>query len=134
MNMTELLRICGFALLCASTGVLLARWQSEYASLVRIGGILLLGAFLIGGMSRGVETVLSLFGADAVTPYARVMLRALGIGLLVRLCAEICGECGAGSLSMAVELTGKLFILILCIPLIQDILALADRILQMGKA
>ena len=28
--------------------------------------------------------------------------------------------------------TGKLLILVLCIPLIQEILALAERILQMG--
>ena len=132
--MTELFRICGFALLCAATGVILARLQGEYAAWVRIGGLLLLGAFFIGGMNRGVEEILSLLGGSAMTPYAQVMLRAIGIGVLVRLCGEICRECGAGSLSMAVELTGKIFILILCIPLIREILALAEQILQRGSS
>lgn len=120
------------ALLCAMVGLILGRWQGEYAPLVRIGGLILLGAFLVGNLQRSLDALLSLFGGEGVLPYARVMLRALGIGLLVRLCGEVCRECGAGSLSSAVELTGKILILALCLPLIQDILSLAERILQMG--
>ena len=130
--MEVLLRICGVALVCGIAGLILSRIQGEYAALVRIGGLILLGAFLFSGVSRGLDSLLSMLGGETAVPYARVMIRALGIGMLTRLCGSICGECGAGGLCAAVELAGKLLIVVLCLPLIQDILTLADRILQMG--
>ena len=77
------------ALLCAMVGLILGRWQGEYAPLVRIGGLILLGAFLVGNLQRSLDALFSLLGGEGVLPYARVMLRALGIGLLVRLCGEV---------------------------------------------
>ncbi|MBQ9086935.1 MAG: hypothetical protein IJY47_07085 [Clostridia bacterium] len=129
----ELLKLCGVAVLCAMVGLLLAKWQREYSALVRVGGTILVGIALLGGLREGLDAILGLVGAEAVEPYADVMLRALGIALLTRLCGEICRECGAGSVAVGVELAGKISILVLCIPLIREILELANEILRMQE-
>lgn len=131
--MTELLRLCGAALICAFAGLLLSRWQGEYGALVRLGGVLMILAILLGRMGQGITEVAALLESAAVAPYAQIMLRALGIALLSHLCGALCRECGAAGLSAGVELGGKLMILLLCLPLIEDVLSLAEQIFQMGE-
>lgn len=52
-----------------------------------------------------------------------IIFGALGISLLSHVTAELCRECGEGSIGGYIELAGKVEILILCLPLIEELLA-----------
>ena len=69
---------------------------------------------------------------DAVSSYAELLLKALGIAVLTQCCSELCRECGEGSAGSGVELIGKIEILLLSLPLINEILESARSLLALG--
>ena len=63
-----------------------------------------------------------LMETTAVKPYAEILLRALGVAALTEVAGGICRECKEGTVGIFVELAGRLEILILCLPLMEEIL------------
>ena len=64
-------------------------------------------------------------GIDMV--YLGIILKILAISYLASFTSEICKDAGAGSLASKVEFAGKIFILVLAIPILMAVL---DSILQ----
>lgn len=59
--------------------------------------------------------------------YLELVIKILGIAYISSFCSEICKDAGAGSLASKVELVGKIFILILSLPILRAVL---DTIIQ----
>jgi stage III sporulation protein AD len=56
----------------------------------------------------------------------------MGIALLTQFCADVCRESGESGAASTVELTGKMEILLLCLPLLDEILSAARELLSLG--
>ena len=52
----------------------------------------------------------------------------------MKVCSDICKDCGEGSLAFGVESAGKLCVVYMCLPLVADILGYAGKILSLGEA
>ena len=104
--------------------------RGEFAALLGIGGGILILVAVTPALRQTLEETISLFEGSEVGRYADVMLRALGIALLTRICADVCKETGQTSVASGVELAGKLTLLTLCLPMIGEIIGYAARILQ----
>lgn len=126
----ELLKICGVAILCAAVGMLLRAVRGEFATFARIAGGIVIFAMLISPLTQTVSKISEMFEVSGIERYASVMLRALGIALLGRICTEICRDCGESGAAGGVELAGKLAILALCFPLIEEIVGYASVLLS----
>ena len=125
----QLGRICGIAFLCTVAVLLLKHIRPEFPVLIQIsGGIVILGAVLLAGR-EAMEVFRGLFGDSGLDEYAALMLRAIGIALLCRICTDICRDCGAQTVAGGVETAGKVAILSLCIPLISEIIGYAGELL-----
>ena len=59
-----------------------------------------------------------------------VMIKALGIALIGRICADVCKECGEGGLAESVELVSGIVIFSLSLPILSEILTFASELLQ----
>ena len=129
--MSDTVRLCGVAILCAVAGVILRHIKGEYAPLLRIGGIIL----VFGGaiyMSKDIfDEVSEALSVDGLDGYASVMLRALGIALLTKICSDVCRDCGESAVAGGVEIGGKLAILALSIPLVRELIEYATEILKL---
>ena len=64
--------------------------------------------------------------------YGEIILKGLGIVILTQICADICRDSGEGTLASNIETVGKLELLLLSIPLIEEILGTAKTLLEMG--
>ncbi len=128
----ELWRICGLALLCTLSALILARLGGELVGPVRLGGSILIFGAMILGVGEAVEELRDLFGESGISRYADLMLRALGLSLLSAICADLCRDCGEGAVASGVEMAGKLSIVVLCLPLVREILTMASEILAIG--
>ena len=128
--MEMLWKVCAVSVLCGVAAMILKPLRGEFAALLGIGGGILILVAVTPALRQTLEETISLFEGSEVGRYADVMLRALGIALLTRICADVCKETGQTSVASGVELAGKLTLLTLCLPMIGEIIGYAARILQ----
>ena len=132
----EILKVCGIAVVCVILLMLIRTSASEMSIVVRLGGgVLIFGVFIyILSDSIGVlESVIALasgYGGANLSKTFSVMLKALGIALMSKLCADVCRDCGEGTLAGGVEGVGRIAIFSLCLPIISEIIEYAAQMLD----
>ncbi|MBQ7336430.1 MAG: hypothetical protein IJW92_08165 [Clostridia bacterium] len=125
-------KICMIAVLCLAVIIIVKQWKSDFLPLLRIGAIVLFATVALGAVAPFLTYLVTLTKQSGVEEYAEILIKALGIAILTQCCAEICRESGENSIAGGVELTGKVEILLLCLPLMEEILTLANDLLSMG--
>lgn len=128
----ELLKICGLAILCVALLLIAKELRGGLPWAIRIAGVILIAGVLVLSLDGAKEGLNGLIDAEGISEYTAVMLKALGISFLVKICSDICRDCGEGSIAFGVESAGKLCIIYMCIPLISDIIGYAGEILDFG--
>lgn len=127
-----MLKICMVALLILTSSTVIREWKSNFLSLIRIGAILLFGGLLIASVQPLLSLITNLgTNADSLQ-YIETILKGLGIVILTQIVSDICRDSGESTLAGYIETVGKLELLLLCIPLIEEILATAQKLLEMG--
>lgn len=129
------LRACGIAIVTAICVVIVGQLSGGYAVALRIGGaVILFGVFLLvleSSMDAMRALLLDGRESDGVAKALGTMLKALGIALISRFCADICRDCGEGTLAGAVESVGRIAIFALSVPVMLEIIGVARDMLQM---
>lgn len=102
--------------------------RSDLAVLVMLAAGIIVFIFCItqlGQIISFLSTISDKAGIDVV--YLEIVLKIIAIAYLSSFASEICKDAGAGSLASKVEFAGKIFILVLAIPVLMAVL---DSILQ----
>lgn len=123
--MSALLLACGAAVLAAAAALSLRRMSGDAAALVGAGGGIAIAVFLLREYLPQLESIGGLISGSAFSPYAATLAKALGIGFISEFSADVCRDLGESSLAARAELAGKIGIVLLCLPLVTDIIALA---------
>ena len=126
------LKLCMVALLVLASSTVIKQWKSDFSPLVRIGATVLFGTLLIASAQPIFSLINTLAGKSDTLKYVETILKGLGIVILTQISADICRDSGEGTLAGHIETVGKLELLLLCIPLIGEILATAEKLLEMG--
>ncbi len=127
-----ILKLCMVALLILTSTTVIRGWRSDFLPLVRIGAVVLFGTLLIAS-AKPLLSLITTLGKDAeASQYVETILKGLGIVILTQISADICRDSGEATLAGHIETVGKLELLLLCIPLIEEILATAGKLLEMG--
>lgn len=135
----DVLKVCGIAVLCVILLTVLRSSASGISLAVRVGGGLLIFGTLLSVLRENIgvlETLVSLplgHGDSYVSKAFSLMLKALGIALLTKLCADICRDCGESTLAGGVEGVGRMAIFSLCLPIVAEIIEYASQTLDMGS-
>lgn len=126
MSQTQVLITAVGVLLCGAVLATMLRAQRpELAvSLSLIAGVLVLG-LVLGQMApfvRSLQGMLAVGGlpSDSLT----LVLKGAGICLLTRLTADTCRDVGESALAGKAELTGRMLLLLLSVPLFERVLTL----------
>ena len=125
-------KICMLALTGVAAATVVRHWKGDWMPLVRTALYLMLTGCAISTARPLVSFLSELIDNDNVTPYATLLLKALGIAALTQCCAELCRECGEASAGNGIELIGKIEILLLSLPLVNEILEGARTLLSLG--
>lgn len=130
--MTRVLVAAVGVLLCAALlAVVLRTQRPEIAlGLSLLAGILVVGLLLeqVLPLIGTVRQMMQLGGLDG--SYLSVVLKAAGICLLTQLTADTCRDAGETALAGKAELTGRVLLLLLSVPLFQQILTLVLGLVQ----
>ncbi len=127
MNLTA---IIGIALIAMILCVLLKGYRPEYSVFLSLiaGIIILLMALdaltpMMGTLSQLIEV--SGQGKETFS----ILLKALGVCFITQLAADACRDAGEGAIASKVELAGKVVILLLAMPLFEQIISVATSLM-----
>ena len=134
---SELFKVCGIAILCCVCLLTFGKLSGALSVSLRIGGAVVIFGVFVYMLSSNMDLLESTFeGLPLYKNYFSeafsLMLKALGIALISRLCADICRDCGEATFANGVESVGKVAIFSLSIPVISNILSYALQILNKG--
>ena len=62
--------------------------------------------------------------------YIEIILKTLAIAYMTQISSEMCRESGASSIAFGIETVGKIEIVILSLPLINNIISMAGELLE----
>ena len=124
------LKICGIAVLGLVAVVLLRGMRAEYAAFAGIiTGILLLFTVL-AQFSSVMDLVEEMTEKTGFSLYYEVILKAMGLGMLAEVTADICRDNGATAIASKVEFGGKMAILSLSLPILRKLIDLIAEFLS----
>ena len=128
------IKLCMLAILGVCAALLIKQWRSDFLPLLRIAVLVGFGILLLSVTAPLIAYLKKLIDATGIrTEHAEILLKGLGIAILTQCCADICKESGESGIASGVELTGKIEILLLCLPLFDEILKAARELLQLGN-
>jgi stage III sporulation protein AD len=122
--------VCVFALVSVSVIAGLKRVNPHISELAMAVAGILIFIYIAKGLSPFIDFVKKSFDESGLGGYFAILLKALAISLLCRMSAEICRDCGEGALAEKVELAGKIGIVFISMPLIQQLLNLAKDMMK----
>ena len=112
--------------------MVLKQWKSDLLPLFRLAVQLVLAVGILSAASPLISVLRELGAASSLSSYVTVLLKALSVAILTQGASGICRECGEGGMADAVELAGKAEILLLSLPLMQELFSAAKELLELG--
>ena len=125
-----IVQIAGLALLCVALILCLKEMRASLAFPARLAAAILLFGAALALYNPVLERIRALFSLSGAVDFATPILSAAGIALICELTASFCRDLGENTVANGVLLFGKLEILVLCLPLVDDVLEIAKELLK----
>ncbi|MBQ7357139.1 MAG: hypothetical protein IJW65_00205 [Clostridia bacterium] len=129
--MDNLFKILGVAILCACVGVVLRSAGNNFGDVAKIVFAALLSGVVIISASPLIELIFNICEGSQVNTYMSVMLKALGVSFVTHICVSVCRDVGEQTVASYAELAGKIEMLIISVPLIEEIIGIAEGLVEM---
>ena len=125
------LRLIGGVLIAAIMTMVLKKQEKDIALLLSLA----MCTIVMISMSLYLEEMLAFVWklseiGGLESGWVRMVLKILGIGLLSQISTSICTDAGNRSLGQAIQILTNIVILWLCLPLLEEILALLRTVLE----
>ena len=119
----DILKVIAIGIITSVCSVILKQVKPELAIFAVVSGsIVILFMILqsIGGVLEEYKSLINRTGLNA--GIFTNILKIIGVGYLVEFASDICNDAGVGSVSNKILLAGKILILIMCLPIVQNLL------------
>ncbi len=127
----DTVRLCAAGLVVTLVLALLRSWSPSFDLPMKLSAALLFVGLLLGLAMPLISYVKRLMESTAAAPYAELLMRALGVAILTETVSGICKECKESTVASYLEIAGRLEILILCLPLMEEILESVKGLLSL---
>ena len=125
-----LLQICGLSFLAAGLGWILRATGSKAAPAVPLMAGLCLCGIGLSRLAAPLAEVRAMAESGGFSDEFSALCRMLAVGYLTQMTSDICRDMGDATLSARVELCGRAEILLLCLPFLRTLYALATEALS----
>lgn len=118
----NILGLCVAVIIAAVLSVMLKKYNPEISMLVAVGAGVVVFALVLSKISPALTQVNNLLSrAGMPVEYGGILLKSLGICFLCQFSSDACKDAGQSALASKVELAGKLMIVLIALPMIEDI-------------
>ena len=122
MNGFDTLKICAAAVLAVICFTVVKRVNQGFDMPLRLVAAIVFFGIVLSSALPLFFWISELIAESGLDVWQGILFGAFGVALMTHITAELCRECGEGSIGGYVELAGKLEILILCLPLVKELL------------
>ena len=127
----DTVKLCAVGILVTVISVVLQRWNPQFELPLKLSSAILFIGLVLSLAVPLISYVSGLMRETAASPYATLVMRALGVAVLSETVGGICRECKETSVASYVEMAGRLEILILCLPLMEEIMETVKGLLSL---
>lgn len=121
-----MLKILSLGIVCCLLSVLLKRTAKEYVIFVQLGFAVIAGIFIINQSTRFMDKMLTFFEMNGnMGELCTIMLKGAFVCIASKISCDICIESGNLLISDLIEIAGKIILLTLALPLVEDIIKIA---------
>ena len=128
----EIIKIAGICIICAILSSLISQTNKDILVTLSIAAVANCAHVIIGSVSdviSGLNSIFKVIGLD--TAYLSVSFKALGICYVCELSSSSCRDCGESALASIIDISGKVAISLLCLPLLEKLMDVVRTILEM---
>jgi stage III sporulation protein AD len=128
----EIVKILGVAFVTAIVSVLLRSTKPELSFAVTITGIIVILMFLAEGLQSTLTALTTLANiANVENGLLKILLKIVGVGYITEFGAGILNDFGSNAIADKVILGGKLTIIALSLPIIENLLQLSQNLINL---
>ncbi len=127
-----MIRIIGVGFITAITAILLKSTKPELSFAVTVTGVIVILLFLVDSL-RGVLSIFASIAqvAGIENELLKLLIKIVGVGYLTEFCAGILQDFGSSAVADKVVLGGKITVLIMSLPIIENLLKMIQGFLQL---
>jgi len=127
---SEIIKICGIALVGLIASVMMRGLRSDFASFATIATGLVLFGFAVGAIYPIVQFIEKITENTGFSVYIETIVKALGIAIVTESAADVCRDFGETALGARLELAAKGIIMLLSLPVVESLLELAFGVIK----
>ena len=121
--------IAGITICAAAIAAMLRRYHQEYAVFISIAAGVVILLMILSNVSPAVHQISTLLSSAGLTSdYGVILFKTLGICFLAQFAADACRDAGESALASNVELAGKIAVVVLSLPLFEQIAQTAVKL------
>lgn len=125
------IKICAICIISAVVYLVVNNMSGSVSFAIKLCAIVLAGGAVAVMAEPVISRIYELSAlGEGMKKYADIVIRAVGVAILAHLCSDVCRDCGHNSAANGVVLAAKIEIVILCLPLVEDIISYASYILR----
>ena len=126
----NIITIAGLCLIASVICKTLEKNSSEIKILLAVFTVCIIFFRISGELSQVVSAIQDIFSrSDMDEDYLNILFKGLGICYITQLGCECCKECGEDVIASQLELTGKIAMLIISLPLFKALVAIIEGLL-----
>ena len=128
----DIIKLCMLGITGAILAVMLKKQNPPFALLAAcVTGIILISYALgcTGAVIDEIEEIVNLCGIDK--KYFSLLLKIIAASYICEISSELCRDAGEGAIAVKIEMIGKLFIMLMSMPLVKGFLEVCINAVNM---
>lgn len=127
----EILKVAAICLIAAVLAKVIQPTNRDLAAVLSISAVVFTAFLAVDGISEvlyGVDGILN--GAGVSQSFITIAFRSLGICYICELCSSCCRDCGETALGSALDISGRVAISLMCLPLLKEFTEVVKSVLE----
>jgi stage III sporulation protein AD len=121
----NVIALVGLGLVAAVLSVILRQYKREFGLYIPLAAGIIILAAVIAAVRPALDTVRGLMDAAQMNNiYGQTLLKGLAVCYLTQLASDACKDAGETAIAAKVELAGKIAIVVLSLPLFNNLVEL----------
>ena len=119
------------AIIATFLSLVLKKYNPEYSLVISIVASILILSSILTKITPAIDLIKDFIAQSNIpSKYLMILFKAMGICFLTQFSADACKDAGEGALSAKVELAGKIAIILIALPMFEDVMQIILKLVS----